>query len=146
MWGEGGGPPPDGSADGSSSLTELLAEADDDREDVRREADAHVEQLQVGQLHAQHLVHRGEDEPGVRLHAVLVEGAARARQPEGARRPPQRVVRPVHRDVCNTHAQRRSAITPRCVPPRHISEGAAPCTYCLAPCPIYPAPCPNYLK
>ena len=29
------------------------------------------------------------------------------------------------------------------VPARHISEGAAPCPYCLAPCPIYTAPCPN---
>ena len=32
------------------------------------------------------------------------------------------------------------------VPSRRISEGAAPCPYCLAPCPIYTAPCPNIYK
>ena len=32
------------------------------------------------------------------------------------------------------------------VPARPISEGAAPCPYCLAPCPIYTAPCPNKIK
>ena len=30
------------------------------------------------------------------------------------------------------------------VPARHISEGAAPCLYCLAPCPYCLALCPNY--
>ena len=28
------------------------------------------------------------------------------------------------------------------VPARHVSEGAAPCPYCLAPCPNSLAPCP----
>ena len=28
---------------------------------------------------------------------------------------------------------------------RHISEGAAPCPYCLASCPNYLAPCPIYI-
>ena len=32
------------------------------------------------------------------------------------------------------------------VPARPISEGAAPCPYCIAPCPIYPAPCTNKNK
>ena len=31
------------------------------------------------------------------------------------------------------------------VPARHISEGAAPCPYCLAPCPNSLAPCPIYM-
>ena len=31
------------------------------------------------------------------------------------------------------------------VPARHIYEGAAPCSYCLAPCPTSLAPCPIYI-
>ena len=32
------------------------------------------------------------------------------------------------------------------VPARPISEGAAPCPYCIAPCPICTVPCPNLKK
>ena len=50
---------------------------------------------QVGQLDAQHLVHRGEGERGLGIDAVLVQRGLGAQQPLVPLRPEERVVRPV---------------------------------------------------
>lgn len=81
-------------------LTELLAEIYNGVEGLDGEVDPAVEVSHVGQLNPQHLVHRREVEHRVCGHTVLVQGAPRPRQPVISRRPPQRVIRPVHGNVC----------------------------------------------
>lgn len=80
---------------------ELLAQGDDRVERFHAEVHAAVEEAQVGQLDAQRLVHGREVEQRVRLDAALVERRARPREPAVARRPPQGMVRPVERYICN---------------------------------------------
>lgn len=84
-----------------SRLTEFLAQIDDRVERLDGTVDAAVEASHVRQLHPQGLVHRCEVQQRVRRHAVLIQGAARSGQPVIPHRPPKRVVRPVHSDVCN---------------------------------------------
>ena len=45
------------------------------------------------------LVHRGEVDDGVRVHVVLVQRPPGLVQPLVLTRPPDGVIRPVHRDV-----------------------------------------------
>jgi len=84
-----------------SRLTEFLAQIDDRVERLDGKVDAAVEAPHVRQLHPQGLVHRREMQQRVRRDAVLVQGAARSGQPVIPYRPPKRVIRPVHSDVCN---------------------------------------------
>lgn len=81
---------------------ELLAQRHHGVERLDAKVHATVDEAQVGQLHPQRLVHGREVEHGVGLHAVLVERRPSPRQPAVARRPPERVIRPIQRDICQS--------------------------------------------
>ena len=99
------------------------------------------------------LPRRGRGARRRRFHQLAPGGAAgpagalqRPASFAGARRDARRGGR---RAPCGSHrvCGRQTTMARKLirVPARRISEGAAPCPYCLAPCPIYPALCPNYL-
>ena len=67
-----------------------------------------VEVLEVWELDSDGAVHGREAELSVSLHPVLVQGGTRAQQPQAARRPPQPVVGPVYRQVCNGKGEKCS--------------------------------------
>ncbi|VEL40423.1 unnamed protein product [Protopolystoma xenopodis] len=73
---------------------ELGADAAHDGEEARRIADPEHDDVHGGQHDLQAAVRAPEDEPGVRLHAVLVQSGARVQQPHVALRPPDGVVGP----------------------------------------------------
>ena len=52
----------------------------------------------------------------------------------------------VHQPAPRTDVQHEESTGHNSFPARPISEGAAPCPYCLAPCPMYIAPCPNLFR
>lgn len=79
---------------------QVLAQVDDRIEGFDREVNATVQMPQIGQLHAQRLVHGREVQQGVGVHAALVECGAGARQPLVFLRPPQRMVGPVFGVLC----------------------------------------------
>ena len=78
---------------------QLFAQRDDGVERLDAEIHPAVQVAQVGQLDAQGLVHRREMEQRIRLHSVLIQRRARPRQPNVARRPPERVIRPIGSDI-----------------------------------------------
>jgi len=80
---------------------ELLADLADGGERVDGEVDAGVQVAQIGQLDAKCLLHGGEVQDGVRLHAALVQRVPRAGQPFVLLGPPQGVIGPVDRDIWN---------------------------------------------
>ena len=79
----------------ASPLTEGFADVGDGLEDTVGEVDLDLHVLHVGQLQAQELVLRREEQPGVRLDAVLVQCPVGFQQPGFLLLPPQSVVRPV---------------------------------------------------
>lgn len=76
-------------------LTECFADIGHSLENAVREVDLDPHVLHVGQLEAQQLVLWREEEPGVRLDAVLVQRPVGLQQPRLLLLPPQSVVRPV---------------------------------------------------
>lgn len=73
-------------------LTESFADVGHSLEYAVREVDLDLHVLHVGQLEAQQLVLRGEEQPGIGLDAVLVQRPVGFQQPCLLLFPPQSMV------------------------------------------------------
>ena len=80
---------------------EVFRQRDTGIECLDTEVDITVDVSQIRELYPQLFVHWCEVDDGVGVDAVLVQRPARLVQPDVPRRPPDGVVGPVHRDVCN---------------------------------------------
>lgn len=76
----------------SFALTESFADVRDRLKDAVGEVDLDLHVLHVGQLEAQQLVLRREEQPGVCLDAILVQRPVGFQQPCLLLLPPQSVV------------------------------------------------------
>jgi len=81
-------------------LTESFADVGHGLEDAVREVDLDLHVLHVGQLEAQQLVLRREEQPGVGLDAVLVQRPVGLQQPRLLLLPPQSMVGPILLHIC----------------------------------------------
>lgn len=88
-------------------LTEGFADVGHSLEDAVWKIDLDLHVLHVGQLQAQQLVLRREQEPGVSLDAVFVQCPVGFEQPGLLLLPPQSMVRPVLLHICKQEKEKR---------------------------------------
>ena len=86
-------------------LTHEFAEVDDSIEGFDGEVHLEVHFPEVGQLHLEHLVHGGELELRGSGHPALVKRGAGVGEPDIFPGPPQGMVGPVRRNICQREGE-----------------------------------------